>query len=126
MSNQKNDVDSISYLNKRNTNTSTPNLTLNNNNYNLYNRNSNISTPNTNKDFNKTVTDVKLGYKGVEVKKKKSLGPSNNIGIGGGDNSNTQENNLNSRMTGNTVTNPGEGLSEHFDINTIGANNFSS
>ena len=53
MSNQKNDVDSISYLNKRNTNTSTPNLTLNNNNYNLYNRNSNISTPNTNKDFNK-------------------------------------------------------------------------
>ena len=80
----------------------------------------------TNKDFNKTVTDVKLGYKGVEIKKKKSLGPSNNIGIGGGDNSNTQENNLNSRMTGNTVTNPGEGLSEHFDINTIGANNFSS
>jgi hypothetical protein len=29
-------------------------------------------------------------------------------------------------MTGNTVSNPGEGLSENFDINTVGVNNFSS
>ena len=37
----------------------------------------------------------------------------------------SQENNLITRMTGNTVTNPGEGLSENFEIKTIGANNFS-
>ena len=37
----------------------------------------------------------------------------------------TQDNNLNTKMTGNTVTNPGEGLSENLDINTVGANNFS-
>ena len=83
----------------------------------------------TNKDFNKTVTDVKLGNKGLEIKKKKNIG-NNNIGIGGsiggGEKNTSQENNVNSRMTGNTVTNPGEGLSENFDINTIGANNFSS
>ena len=39
----------------------------------------------------------------------------------------TQDNNLNinTRITGNTVSNPGEGLSENFETNTVGANNFS-
>ena len=89
----------------------------------LYNLEKEIGT---NKDYNKTVTDVKLGNKALEVKKKKSIGQLN-IGMNPPDNAlNTQENNLNSGLTGNTVTNPGEGLSENFDINTIGANNFSS
>ena len=89
----------------------------------LYNLEKEIKT---NKDYNKTVTDVKLGNKALEVKKKKSIGQLN-IGMNPPDNAlNTQENNLNSGLTGNTVTNPGEGLSENFDINTIGANNFSS
>ena len=89
----------------------------------LYNLEKEIGT---NKDYNKTVTDVKLGNKALEVKKKKSIGQLN-IGMNPSDNAlNTQENNLNSGLTGNTVTNPGEGLSENFDINTIGANNFSS
>ena len=89
----------------------------------LYNLEKEIGT---NKDYNKTVTDVKLGNKALEVKKKKSIGQLN-IGMNPPDNTlNTQENNLNSGLTGNTVTNPGEGLSENFDINTIGANNFSS
>ena len=78
----------------------------------------------TNKDFNKTVTDVKLANKGLEVKKKKNL---NALGMNPSDNVfSSQENNVNSGMTGNTVTNPGEGLSENFDINTVGANNFNS
>ena len=89
----------------------------------LYNLEKEIGT---NKDYNKTVTDIKLGNKALEVKKKKSIGQLN-IGMNPPDNAlNTQENNLNSGLTGNTVTNPGEGLSENFDINTIGANNFSS
>ena len=89
----------------------------------LYNLEKEIGT---NKDYNKTVTDVKLGNKALEVKKKKSIGQLN-IGMNPPDNAlNTQENNLNSGLTGNTVTNPGEGLSENFDINTVGVNNFSS
>ena len=80
----------------------------------------------TNKDFNKTISDVKLGNKALEIRKKKSIGPLN-MGMNPGENAfNSQENNLNSRMTGGTVTNPGEGLSENFDINTVGVNNFSS
>ena len=80
----------------------------------------------TNKDYNKTVTDIKLLNKGLEFKKKKDIGPLN-MGINPAENGFTsQENNMNSAMTGNTVTNPGEGLSENFDINTVGANNFSS
>ena len=80
----------------------------------------------TNKDYNKTISDVKLGNKALEVKKKKSIGPLN-MGMNPGDNAfNSQENNINSRITGGTVTNPGEGLSENFDINTVGANNFNS
>ena len=80
----------------------------------------------TNKDYNKTISDVKLGNKELEVKKKKSIGPLN-MGMNPGDNAfNSQENNINSRITGGTVTNPGEGLSENFDINTVGANNFNS
>ena len=80
----------------------------------------------TNKDFNKTISDVKLGNKTLEIRKKKSIGPLN-MGMNPGENAfNSQENNLNSRMTGGTVTNPGEGLSENFDINTVGVNNFSS
>ena len=38
----------------------------------------------------------------------------------------SQDYNLNTRITGNTVSNPGEGLSENFEINTVGINNFSS
>ena len=80
----------------------------------------------TNKDYNKTISDVKLGNKGLEVKSKKSIGHLN-MGMNPVDNAfNSQENNLNSRMTGNTVSNPGEGLSENFDINTVGVNNFNS
>ena len=80
----------------------------------------------TNKDYNKTISDVKLGNKGLEVKSKKSIGHLN-MGMNPADNAfNSQDNNLNSRMTGNTVSNPGEGLSENFDINTVGVNNFNS
>ena len=75
-----------------------------------------------NKDYNKTVSDVKLGNKNIEVKKKKSVGP----GVGIEDienNGDGADNNINVRMTGNTVSNPGEGLSERFNVNTIGSNN---
>ena len=79
----------------------------------------------TNKDYNKTVSDVKLGNKALDVKKKRSIGQLN-MGINSPEAFTSQENNVISRLTGNTVTNPGEGLSENFDINTIGANNFST
>ena len=79
----------------------------------------------TNKDYNKTISDVKLGNKALDVKKKKSIGQLN-IGINSPEAFTSQENNVISRLTGNTVTNPGEGLSENFEINTIGANNFST
>ena len=80
----------------------------------------------TNRDYNRTVTDVKLGNKALENKKKKSICQLN-MGLNSPENAFTsQENNVISRLTGNTVTNPGEGLSENFDINTIGANNFST
>ena len=75
-----------------------------------------------NKDYNKTVSDVKLGNKNIEVKKKKSVGP----GVGIEDienNGDGADNNINARLTGNTVSNPGEGLSERFNVNTIGSNN---
>ena len=89
----------------------------------LYNLEKEIGT---NKDYNKTISDVKLGNKVLSAQKKKTIGPLN-MGLNQPDNAfNSQENNINSRITGNTVTNPGEGLSENFDINTIGANNFSS
>jgi hypothetical protein len=89
----------------------------------LYNLEKEIGT---NKDYNKTISDVKLGNKGLEVKSKKSIGHLN-MGMNPADNAfNSQDNNLNSRMTGNTVSNPGEGLSENFDINTVGVNNFNS
>ena len=80
----------------------------------------------TNKDYYKTIGDGKMvNKKEMEVKKKKSVG-----GVGTGlpgldNNSKNGEDNSNMRMTGNTVSNPGEGLSEHFNVNTIGANNFS-
>ena len=76
----------------------------------------------TNKDYNKTVSDVKLGNKNLEIKKKKSFGGPGK-GFEGLENNNAEEYNLNTKMTGNTVSNPGEGLSEHFNINTIGSNN---
>ena len=89
----------------------------------LYNLEKEIGT---NKDYNKTISDVKLGNKVLSAQKKKTIGPLN-IGLNQPDNAfNSQENNINSGITGNTVTNPGEGLSENFDINTVGANNFSS
>ena len=89
----------------------------------LYNLEKEIGT---NKDYNKTISDVKLGNKVLSAQKKKTIGPLN-MGLNQPDNAfNSQENNINSRITGNTVTNPGEGLSENFDINTVGANNFSS
>lgn len=76
----------------------------------------------TNKDYNKTISDVKLGNKNLEVKKKKSFGGPKK-GMEGLDNNNGEDNYINSKMTGNTVSNPGEGLSENFNINTIGSNN---
>ena len=89
----------------------------------LYNLEKEIGT---NKDYNKTISDVKLGNKVLSAQKKKTIGTLN-MGLNQPDNAfNSQENNINSRITGNTVTNPGEGLSENFDINTVGANNFSS
>ena len=89
----------------------------------LYNLEKEIGT---NKDYNKTISDVKLGNKVLSAQKKKTIGPLN-MGLNQPDNAfNSQENNINSEITGNTVTNPGEGLSENFDINTVGANNFSS
>ena len=89
----------------------------------LYNLEKEIGT---NKDYNKTISDVKLGNKVLSAQKKKTIGPLN-MGLNQPDNAfNSQENNINSRITGNTVTNPGEGLSENFDINTVGANNFST
>ena len=88
----------------------------------LYNLEKEIGT---NKDYNKTISDVKLGNKVLSAQKKKTIGPLN-MGLNQPDNAfNSQENNINSRITGNTVTNPGEGLSENFDINTVGANKFS-
>ena len=89
----------------------------------LYNLEKEIGT---NKDYDKTISDVKLGNKVLSAQKKKTIGPLN-MGLNQPDNAfNSQENNINSGITGNTVTNPGEGLSENFDINTVGANNFSS
>ena len=89
----------------------------------LYNLEKEIGT---NKDYNKTISDVKLGNKVLSAQKKNTIGPLN-MGLNQPDNAfNSQENNINSGITGNTVTNPGEGLSENFDINTVGANNFSS
>ena len=89
----------------------------------LYNLEKEIGT---NKDYNKTISDAKLGNKVLSAQKKKTIGPLN-MGLNQPDNAfNSQENNINSGITGNTVTNPGEGLSENFDINTVGANNFSS
>ena len=89
----------------------------------LYNLEKEIGT---NKDYNKTISDVKLGNKVLSAQKKKTIGTLN-MGLNQPDNAfNSQENNINSGITGNTVTNPGEGLSENFDINTVGANNFSS
>ena len=89
----------------------------------LYNLEKEIGT---NKDYNKTISDVKLGNKVLSAQKKKTIGPLN-MGLNQPDNAfNSQENNINSGITGNTVTNPGEGLSENFDINTVEANNFSS
>ena len=80
-----------------------------------------------NRDYNKTVTDVKLGNKGLEIKSK-NTNSNINIGMNHPENTlGTQDNNLNinTRITGNTVSNPGEGISENFEINTVGANNFS-
>ena len=78
-----------------------------------------------NKDYNKTITDVKLGNKGLEIKSRHA-NSNKNIGMKNQENSlGTQDNNLNTKITGNTVSNPGEGLSENFQINTVGANNFS-
>ena len=89
----------------------------------LYNLEKEIGT---NKDYNKTISDVKLGNKVLSAQKKKTIGPLT-MGLDQPDNAfNSQENNINSGITGNTVTNPGEGLSENFDINTVGANNFST
>ena len=79
----------------------------------------------TNKDYNKTVSDVKLlGNKsGSEIKKKKSVSRPG-FGMEGIDNNgNGEENHANTRMTGNTVSNPGEGLSENLNVNTIVINN---
>ena len=81
----------------------------------------------TNKDYNKTISDAKLGNKsGIEIKKKKSFGGPG-MGIEGIENNeNGGDNNINTRMTGNTVSNPGEGLSENFNVNTIGSNNIAA
>ena len=80
----------------------------------------------TNKDYNKTISDAKLGNKsGIEIKKKKSV-PGPGFGMEGIENNgNGEDNNANARMTGNTVSNPGEGLSENLNVNTIGSNNIS-
>ena len=78
----------------------------------------------TNKDYNKTVSDVKLANKnGLEIKKRKSGGGPGRGMEGIENNGNAAENNINTRMTGNTVSAPGEGLSENFHINTIESNN---
>jgi hypothetical protein len=76
----------------------------------------------TNKDYFKTIGDGKLVKNGFEQKKKKtSIGPG--TGIPGTDiNGNEEDNNANMRITGNTVTSPGEGLSENFNVNTVGSN----
>ncbi len=78
----------------------------------------------TNKDYNKTVSDVKLANKnGLEIKKRKSGGGPGRGMEGIENNGNAAKNNINTRMTGNTVSAPGEGLSENFHINTIESNN---
>ena len=76
----------------------------------------------TNKDYYKTISDTKLGNKnGLEIKKKKNIGPG--VGFEEVDNNeNDGDKNLNTDMTGKTVTNPGEGLSENFNVNTFGSN----
>ena len=80
----------------------------------------------TNKDYNKTIGETKLGNRsGIEIKKKKSFGGPG-LGIEGIENENGGDNNINTRITGNTVSNPGEGLSENFNVNTIGSNNIAA
>ena len=76
----------------------------------------------TNRDYYKTVSENKLGNKnGMEIKKKKNLGPG--VGLEETEkNENDTDKNMNTGMTGKTVTNPGEGLSEHFNVNTFGSN----
>ena len=53
--------------------------------------------------------------------RKKNLGPG--VGLEETEkNENDTDKNMNTGMTGKTVTNPGEGLSEHFNVNTFGSN----
>jgi len=80
----------------------------------------------TNKDYYKTISDTKLANKnGLEIKKKKSM--DKGVGFGDIDNEeNENEKNINTRLTGNTVSNPGDGLSEKFNYNTIESNNIHS
>ena len=65
----------------------------------------------TNKDNYTTIENVKLSKKNVENK---------NIEEGGS----TRNKNDNAGVTVNTVSSPGDGLSEKFNINTIETNNF--
>lgn len=65
----------------------------------------------TNKDNYTTIENVKLSKKNVESK---------NIEEGGS----TRNKNDNAGVTVNTVSSPGDGLSEKFNINTIETNNF--
>ena len=77
----------------------------------------------TNKDFYKTINDNKLSKnKGMELKKAKNI--VRNTGFEGMENNNEIEadNNNNTKRTGNTVSNPGDGLSENFNVNTFGTN----
>ena len=99
----------------------------------------------TNKDYNRTIGDAKLANKNVmEIKKKKSVNDTYNqefyntldnlkfLSLSAPDedklfyhfeqNENDTDKNMNTGMTGKTVTNPGEGLSEHFNVNTFGSN----
>ena len=81
----------------------------------------------TNKDYLKTTSDIKLagGKTNYEDKKTKNS-------IGGNHNENQEKRNdtkgnkwnaNNTKITGNTITSPGEGLTENFNVYTIGSNN---
>ena len=83
----------------------------------------------TNKDYLKTTSDAKLvgssKNNNDEKKKRKSNATGNyNENQESRHDTNRGNNwNVNTKVTGNTITSPGEGLTENFNVNTVGSNN---
>ena len=81
----------------------------------------------TNKDYLKTTSDAKLvgGKNNIDEKKKKKSNIAGNYNENQDNKNDTNRGNwnMNSKVTGNTITSPGEGLTENFNVNTVGSNN---